>query len=134
MLPKMRPINVRIEYDDEVIEDDIMMLFIANTTSVSGFEKFAPDASLNDGLFNMIVLKKTNLAGFAYTMQKAMRGAHIDDARIIHKTAKHVKVRASDELKLNLDGEFGGFFPCEITNLHRHLRILVPEETAEKFS
>jgi diacylglycerol kinase (ATP) len=37
-------------------------------------------------------------------------------------------------MQLNLDGEFGGLFPCELANLYQHLRLLVPEETAKKYS
>ena len=52
MLPSLRPIKAKIEYDGNIIEDDLMLFLVANTNSVGGFEKLAPDAKLNDGYFH----------------------------------------------------------------------------------
>src|SRR5699024_2862495 len=48
-LPSLKPVSTRIEYDGKVFEDDIMLFLVANTNSVGGFEKIAPDALINDG-------------------------------------------------------------------------------------
>src|SRR5699024_9312834 len=44
MLPSIRPIRTTIEMDGTVIEEEIMLSLVANTNSVGGFEKLAPDA------------------------------------------------------------------------------------------
>lgn len=134
LLPRVRPAEVRIEYDGKLFEGEIMLFLIANTNSVSGFEKAAPGASLNDGMFDMLIFKKTNLASLVNIAQKALRGEHIGDPNVIYTKANHIKVEPENKMQLNLDGEFGGLFPCEISNLYHHLELLVPEETAEKFS
>lgn len=134
LLPQVRPVKVRIEYDGKLFEGEIMLFLIANTNSVSGFEKMAPGASLNDGMFELIILKKTNLASLVYIAQKALRGEHVDDPHVIYTRANRIKVYPENKMQLNLDGEFGGLFPCEFTNLYHHLELLVPEETAKKFS
>src|SRR5699024_1670179 len=64
MLPSLKPVNTRIVYDDKVFEGEIMLFLVANTNSVAGFEKLAPDALINDGYFDIIILKKTNLGEF----------------------------------------------------------------------
>ena len=53
MLPSFKPVEVKIEYDGKLFEGEIMLFLVANTNSVGGFEKLAPDASLNDGLFTI---------------------------------------------------------------------------------
>ncbi|MDJ1632124.1 hypothetical protein QNN00_26025 [Bacillus velezensis] len=35
-----------------------MLFLVTLTNSVGGFEKLAPDSSLNDGMFDLIILKK----------------------------------------------------------------------------
>ncbi|HET7580007.1 MAG TPA: diacylglycerol kinase [Bacillales bacterium] len=134
LLPQVRPTEVRIEYDGKLFEGEIMLFLIANSNSVSGFEKIAPDASLNDGMFELIIVKKTNLAGLVYIVQRASRGEHINDPHVIYTKASRIKVLPKTKMQLNLDGEFGGMFPCELSTLYRHLDLLVPEETAKKFS
>jgi diacylglycerol kinase (ATP) len=94
---------------------------------VGGFEKLAPDASLNDGLFDVLVLKKTNLAEFIRLTTLALRGEHLYDPNVIYFQTRHLEVSSPDYVQLNLDGEFGGTLPCVFTNLKSHLQIIVDE-------
>lgn len=105
-----------------------MLFLIALTNSVGGFEKLAPDASLNDGFFTLLVLKKTNLAEFIRVVTLALRGEHINDPNVIYTKASYIKVTAPQEVLINLDGELGGTAPCEFQNLYRHLEIFAPVE------
>ncbi|UFT99933.1 diacylglycerol kinase [Radiobacillus kanasensis] len=132
MLPSLRPIHVKIEYDGEVFEDEIMLFLVSNTNSVGGFEKLAPDAKMDDGVFDLLILKKTNVAEFIRIATLALRGAHLEDDRIVHVTAKHIKVVSEEKMQLNIDGEFGGLLPGEFTNLYQHIEYFVPKEFLDK--
>lgn len=128
MLPSLKPIRATIELDDEVIEEDIMLFLVVNTNSVGGFEKIAPSAELNDGLFEILILKKTNLAEFIRLATMALRGAHVDDKNIIYKKSKHIKVKTDEKMQLNIDGEFGGMLPGEFWNYKQHIEFFVPKD------
>ncbi|TLS36023.1 diacylglycerol kinase [Pseudalkalibacillus caeni] len=132
MLPSIRPTAVKMEYDGKLFEGEIMLFLVANSNSVGGFEKLAPTADLNDGLFDLIVLKKTNLAEFIRLATNALRGDHINDPNVLYTKASRIKVEASDKMQLNLDGEYGGPLPAEFVNLYQHLTMIVPKETADK--
>lgn len=127
MLPSLKPARVKIEYDGNVIEEDIMLFLISNTNSVGGFEKLAPDACLTDGLFDLLILRKTNLAEFIRIASLALRGAHLDDKHLIYTKASHIKVTPEDKMQLNIDGEYGGLLPGEFRNLQQHIEFFVPE-------
>src|SRR5699024_706196 len=79
MLPSLKPIKVQIEYDGNMFEDEIMLFLVSNTNSVGGFEKIAPTAKMDDGYFDLVILKKTNLAEFIRIASLATRGAHLED-------------------------------------------------------
>lgn len=129
MLPSIRPTYVEIEFDDkEKYEGEIMLFLVANTNSVGGFEKLAPSSEFHDGLFDVIILKKTNLAEFVRIASLAIRGEHIHDDHVIYKKAKRVKVTPREKMQINLDGELGGILPGEFENLHHHFELLVPKE------
>ncbi|WP_096271557.1 diacylglycerol kinase [Paucisalibacillus globulus] len=127
MLPSLKPARVKIEYDGNVIEEDIMLFLISNTNSVGGFEKLAPDACLDDGYFDLLILRKTNLAEFIRIASLALRGAHLEDKHVIYSKAKHIKVTPDEKMQLNIDGEYGGLLPGEFRNLQQHIDIFVPE-------
>src|SRR5690625_7519522 len=91
MLPSLKPEKVKIEYDGTVIDEDIMLFLVSNTNSVGGFEKLAPDAKFDDGDFDLIILRKTNLAEFIRIASLALRGAHLDDKNVIYAQAKEIR-------------------------------------------
>lgn len=126
MLPSIRSAEVRIEYDGKLFEGEIMLFLVGLTNSVGGFEKLAPDSSVNDGLFTLMILKKTNLAEFIRIASLALRGEHIHDPNLIYTKANYIKVQSKEKMLLNLDGEYGGVVPAEFTNLYRHLQVCVP--------
>ncbi|RKJ60007.1 diacylglycerol kinase, partial [Butyricicoccus sp. 1XD8-22] len=126
MLPSIKATDMRIEYDGEVFEGEAMLFFCALTNSVGGFEKIAPDASINDGLFTMMILKKCNIGDFIRLASLALRGEHLNDPNVIYKKASKVKVTSNEEVHLNLDGEYGGDAPASLVNLKRHIEIFVP--------
>lgn len=133
MLPSLRPIKAKIEYDGNVIDEELMLFLVANTNSVGGFEKLAPDAQLNDGYFDLLILRKTNLAEFIRLATMALRGTHLEDDRVIYTKAKHIKVTPDEKMQLNIDGEYGGLLPGEFTNLQQHIEFFVPQVFMEDY-
>ncbi|MEK3806327.1 diacylglycerol kinase [Metabacillus sp. SLBN-84] len=132
MLPSIRPAEVEIEYDGKLFKGEIMLFLVSLTNSVGGFEKLAPDSKLNDGMFDLLILKKANLADFIRVASLALRGEHISDSNIIYTTANRVKVTSAQKMQLNLDGEYGGDLPGEFVNLYRHIEVLVPLAKAQQ--
>ena len=130
MLPSIRPAEVKIEYDGKLFEGEIMLFLVSLTNSVGGFEKLAPDSSLNDGMFDLLILKKANLAEFIRIATLALRGDHINDEHIIYTKANRVKVINQDKMQLNLDGEYGGLLPGEFVNLYQHIDFMVSADKA----
>lgn len=126
MLPSIKAAEVSIEYDGKLFEGDVMLFLVGLTNSVGGFEKLAPDASINDGMFTLLILKKTNLADFIRIASLAIRGEHTNDPNVIYTKANRIKVHSKEPMQLNLDGEYGGMLPAEFVNLYRHLEVFVP--------
>lgn len=128
MLPSINATDFRIEYDGKLFEGEAMLFLVGLTNSIGGFEKLAPDSSINDGLFSLLILKKINLADFIRIATMAIRGEHVNDPNVIYTQANHIKVYSNldEKVQLNLDGEFGGLLPAEFNNLYRHLEVFVP--------
>ncbi|MGN7478344.1 diacylglycerol kinase [Solibacillus silvestris] len=126
MIPSIKATHMKIEMDGEVFEGNAMMFLCGLTNSVGGFEKIAPDASINDGLFTVMILKECNIADFVRIASLALRGEHLSDERVIYRKASRVVVTSEQEVHLNLDGEYGGDAPAIFQNLKRHIEVFVP--------
>jgi diacylglycerol kinase (ATP) len=125
-LPRLRPIRIQLECEQMQLDEEVMMFLIANSNSVGGFEKLAPNADLSDGLFDVFVLKKTNLAEFIKLTSLAIRGEHVYDPHLVHFKTNYLRIQSDDAVQINLDGELGGMSPCEFENLPRHIEFYVP--------
>ncbi|MEK4230833.1 diacylglycerol kinase [Solibacillus sp. FSL H8-0538] len=126
MIPSIKATHMRIEIDDEIFDGNAMMFLCGLTNSVGGFEKIAPDASINDGLFTVMVLKECSIADFVRIASLTLRGEHLNDERVIYRKASRVFVTSDEEVHLNLDGEYGGDAPAIFQNLKRHIEVFVP--------
>jgi diacylglycerol kinase (ATP) len=126
-LPRLRPIEIHVKSPEFEGHEDVMLFLVANSNSVGGFEKLAPDASLDDGLLDVLMLRKCNLAEFLRIASMALRGDHINDKNIIYFRTSELQITTPDYVQLNLDGEFGGTMPVKFSVLPSHLEIFVDE-------
>jgi len=109
------------------VEGEFMMFLIANSNSVGGFERLAPDARIDDGLLDVIAVKKCNLTEFIRLVTMALRGDHFNDPRIMYFKTERMEVTSPGHVLLNLDGELGGELPGVFEILPRHLHIFAHE-------
>ncbi|MNP01144.1 Diacylglycerol kinase [compost metagenome] len=123
-MASLSPISLEIRAEGhELMQGEFMLFLIANSNSVGGFEKLAPDARIDDGMLDVIALKKCNLAEFIRLVSMALRGDHFNDSRVVYFKTRKMEVSSPDHVQLNLDGELGGELPGVFEILPQHLRI-----------
>ena len=118
------PVELKTPYGK--LESEIWLIVIANSVSVGGFERLAPAASLNDGLFDVLIIPKANIPDLLQLAALARKGEHIRDSRIIYFQTDELEINTPISLKLNLDGEWGGELSGKVKMLPRHLKIFCP--------
>jgi diacylglycerol kinase (ATP) len=135
-ITRLHPTHMKITADGAGEFDEEFMLFlIANSNSVAGYDRIAPDASTRDGLFDVIALRKCNLPEFIRLASMVMRGEPIvNDPHIIHFQSNRIVVEADARVQLNVDGEFGGTLPCNFNLLPGHLQVIVDQHGATTYS
>lgn len=124
-LPRFRPIPVKVTSEEISFEEEIMIFLLANSNSVGGFEKLAPDALMDDGYIDAFFLKKCNLADFVRIASMVVRGEKVQDPLLVQFRTKEIRIESEETVQLNLDGEYGGTLPAEIRVLNRHIGIFV---------
>lgn len=130
-LGEIKPIPVRVEMDDRVVEEDVLLGLVCSTISVGGFraKTLEEKARLDDGLSEVILVKNITslqeLNGLGALITKREF-----DPRFFHTfQTSHVKFQFPHGVKWTLDGEFGGTHSAvEIENRHKALHILVPNK------
>lgn len=128
-ITRLHPVRMKIKANGiEEIDEEIMLFLIANSNSVAGFERLAPDASTNDGVFDVLALRKCNLGEFIRIATMVMRGERVvEDQHFIYFQSDKIEVETESRVQLNLDGEFGGTLPCTFSIMPSHLDVVMDE-------
>ena len=121
--------KMRFTVDNETFEEDVIMYLIMNSSSAGGFKKIGASAKINDGLFDLCIIKKAHLGRLLQTAIKILGGRHIPDRCITYKQGKKFKVELVGK-KINpsfvhsdMDGNVGPALPLEIEVLDKKLRL-----------
>ncbi|AHM55560.1 diacylglycerol kinase DagK [Peptoclostridium acidaminophilum DSM 3953] len=111
----------------ESFESEISLFAVSNTTFAGGFKKFAPNATIDDGLFDVVVIEKTDILDFANLFMGVLKGDHVTSNAVKYFKTDRLRVETlGAELRIDMDGEDGGGFPAEFGILHKALKIYVP--------
>ena len=120
----------KLTLDDEVIEHESILLLIALTNSVGGFENMLPQAKIDDGYLHLIVLKGRTLMDKVKLIPKVIQGNTAEANETLYRKFKSGKITVTDEdmeVISNIDGDEGDKLPLALQILPRHITIFVPE-------
>jgi len=112
--------------DESKIKVDTMLVTIANTPLIASKNLVAPDASLQDGLFDISVFPDYNkaevLSYFARTAEENL----IPDGKLQRFRASKVKIESTPKLEIAADGISLGKGTCVIKMHRGALRVFAP--------
>ena len=122
-LSQIRKEHLRMELDDQVIEDDFVFGAICNSTSIGGMLTLDPKVvDMTDGKLEvMLVRMPKNLTEISECIQ-AVQSQKYNCAMITFLSAARMKVICSSELPWTLDGE-AATCPEEFLIENQHLAI-----------
>jgi YegS/Rv2252/BmrU family lipid kinase len=123
---RARPARLRLTVDG-VTESaaDYHMVAAANTSTIGGGMKVAPDASAEDGLLDLLTVGPLSRGELLTLMPKVYSGAHAGAAGVVLRKARRVEVEAERPLPLNIDGDLDGTTPVVFEVLPRAIAFLL---------
>ena len=98
-------VPMRIELDDQTIDDHSYLTCIANGWSVGGGLSLAPDAQLEDGFFDVCHVSDISSMKIVWNFPKLINGKINDLEEVTILRSKKVKVTSEEPLPMHLDGE-----------------------------
>lgn len=131
-LSQIRKEHVRLELEDEVVEDDFLFGAISNSTSVGGILTLDPkQVDMGDGKFELLLVRAPLEFGEISECIRALQRQEYNCSMLTFRSAKRLKIYASSAMDWTLDGEKEpGHEQVEVENLHHAVRI-VHKEAAE---
>lgn len=125
-LSQIRNEHLRLEIDDQVVEDDFLFGAICNSTSIGGILTLDPKmVDMADGYMEVLLVRAPrNLTELAECIS-AVQAQTYNCAMITFRSAKTVKIIADPGMDWTLDGEReAGHEEVAVENLHHAVRIM----------
>ncbi len=125
-LAGLKPRHMRVEWDDQVLEEDFVFGMVTNTISVGGFKGLVNQSvALNDGEFEVLLIRMprtpvdlTNIINYMFLKEEPNEYVYKFKTRAI-------RMVSDAPVDWVLDGEFGGSrTEVNIGNLKERIRIL----------
>ena len=127
---KLPSYHLKVRMNDEEIEGEYTYGMITNSRFVGGIANITGKAvDMNDGLFEItLVHTPANPLELTEIFTTLLSKDILQSSLVEKYKASHITVCAEEQIDWTLDGEFGGScMQAEIRNLHKALRICVPQ-------
>ena len=119
VLSRFRKIAYKIQIDDQILDQDVMLLSVANGECYGGGMRICPSASNSDGVFDILVVRPVSKLVLLTIFPKVFKGNHIPHPKIDLYQGR--KIKLSGDALAYADGEFVSDLPLEVTNIPRAL-------------
>ena len=93
-LPRFKPVTYEITCDGESFTTEAMLVAVGNGKSYGGGMNICPQAQLNDGLFDLIILEPVSKVEFLKVFPRVYSGSHISHPKVRSMRAKKVTISA----------------------------------------
>lgn len=123
-----RPMEVIV--DGEIIyKGSGTLAAVANSICYGGSFYCAPKAKVDDGLLDVIVVKKINRLKFLKLIKYYKNGTHLEEESlkdiIIYKQGTEVRIKTENPINFAIDGEMGKSNDISVTVVPRALKFVV---------
>ena len=99
---------------------------VANARSYGGGMLVAPDAQIDDGFFDVILIENVSRTEFVRAFPGVFRGAHLEHPKVRSFRAKSVEIASPNALPVLVDGEMSEILPAKFQILPRAVEFLAP--------
>lgn len=129
---RFKPQRARVRLDDGDPEEvTLHNVAVANGQFFGGGMRIAPEAQLDDGLFDVVTLGPLTFGDLMLRMNRVYKGTHLELPQVRVERARRVEaepVEPGEPILLDVDGETPGRLPARFDLLPAALNLKCPEE------
>lgn len=129
-LPKQLSTNMHLHIitDHDDFHEDAALFMITNTSQVGGIKGITPEASTEDGLLDLLIIKKCSPTDMIAVIKDYTLNEHINSPFVKYVQSSHIKIECDENLIYDIDGEEGTSFPIEVSVQKQKLNLIIPTQ------
>ena len=110
----LRTYPLRITVDGEERDVDACFATVSNSRYTGTTFLIAPDARVDDGLLDLVVLKSISRLRVIQIFRTIFAGAHVREPEVDYLQARTIRIDSAEPRVINVDGEVLGMTPVDV--------------------
>lgn len=124
VLAKYKCQEIKITIDGCEMTRNCYLVAIGNGKFYGGGMMVTPNASLTNGLLEIVIIHKMSKFKFVRLFKKVFTGDHISESVVENYQGKNIQIETSAEVKINVDGNLIGQGSCNISIEEKKQKII----------
>jgi YegS/Rv2252/BmrU family lipid kinase len=129
-LAAWKPVRFTLRVGEETMRFSGYSVAAANSSSFGGGMLVAPDADLEDGQFDIVLVGEVGKFRYLSNLPKVFKGTHVDNEEVRVLRAARLELSASRPFAVYADGEHLTDLPASLRVLPRALSVVAPPAPA----
>ncbi len=121
-----RPLAARVRYEGGAYEGAITFAAAGNTSRYGGGMRIAPEASIDDGLLDLCLVRAISRTTLLRMFPTVFSGRHLSHPSVSYARTPWVEIATEESSEVFADGEFLQTTPVRIDVLPRELEVVAP--------
>jgi len=117
--------DIYLKVDGEEVEKRVCTVVMNNGRYGGGGMFTAPDASINDGYFDVMIVGDMSKPDLLRSLPRIYKGTHLTHPKVTMKRAKEIEIRSAQPMQLQADGELLGQVPARFRILPSALNVII---------
>jgi YegS/Rv2252/BmrU family lipid kinase len=123
-LTSYKTTNTRVTVNEESTDNDTFSISIGIGKFSGGGMMQTPEALIDDGLFDITVIKSMNKLEIIRSLKKLYDGSILEHPKIISLKGDKIRIESEPEISLEADGESLGYSPIEFNIIPKSLTAI----------
>ena len=124
---EQKPFRIRIETEDAILEENVVVFVIFNGSSVGRIELFSNNPSIQDGMLDMVILRKGKLNETLKILGEFENGEFLSNDNVVYLKDKKFKITMLEGKcdRPDVDGDEGPEFPLNIECIEKAINMFL---------
>lgn len=124
---QQRPFNIKIETEDAVFEEKVVVFIIFNGSSVGRIDLFSDNSSIQDGMLDMVILRAGKLNETLKILGEFENGEFMSNDNVVYLRDKkfNISMQKGSCDRPDVDGDEGPDFPLTVECIEKGIQMLL---------
>ena len=124
---EQRPFKIKIETEDAVLEESVVVFIIFNGSSVGRIDLFSNEPSIQDGMLDMVILRKGKINETLKILGEFENGEFLSNDNVTYLRDKKFKISMVEGAcdRPDVDGDEGPEFPLNVECIEKAIKMFL---------